>query len=53
MLARDEGQMALLALVGPARRVPGSWRTLPGWESFRYDPARSAPMHDPEIEGWV
>ena len=43
--------MALFGAVEPAPlRVPGSWRTLPGWESFRYDPTLLAPMNDPEIE---
>lgn len=36
------------------QRVPGSWRKLPGWENFQYDPSLLAPMDDREMEaeGW-
>jgi antitoxin (DNA-binding transcriptional repressor) of toxin-antitoxin stability system len=50
VLARRGVQVARLDPIEPARRVPGSWCTVPGWASFRHDPAILAPMDDREIE---
>jgi prevent-host-death family protein len=37
------------------KRVAGSWRSLPGWSNYTYDPAVFAPMSESEIaaEGWM
>lgn len=55
VIARNGRPVArLVAVPKPARREPGAWRKLPGWENFRYDPAVFAPMTDEEMadEGW-
>lgn len=55
VIARNGAPVArLVAYEVPAARVPGSWRVLPGWSDYRYDPAVFAPMNDDELakEGW-
>ena len=56
VIARNGQPIAKLVGIKPhARRVPGAWKALPGWESFTDDPALFAPMSDAEIatEGWL
>jgi prevent-host-death family protein len=56
VIARDGEPVAkLIRYQPPVRREAGSWRRLPGWEAFQYDPALFAPMTDEELkdEGWL
>ncbi len=56
VIARNGEPVARLSRYHPAQpRQPGALRRLPGWESFRYDPAVFAPLSDQEIadEGWL
>ena len=55
VIARNGVPVARLVPVAPAMRCEyGSWRKLPGWENFEYDPCIFAPMTDEEMaeEGW-
>jgi prevent-host-death family protein len=44
----------IAAAAAPRVRMPGGWRTLPGWAAYRYDPADFAPLTAAETraEGW-
>jgi prevent-host-death family protein len=56
VIARNGVRVARLVREAPQhRREPGSWRHLPGWETFRYDRALFAPMSEAELEdeGWL
>jgi prevent-host-death family protein len=56
VIARNGQPIARLTRVeAPKRPVRGEWRSLPGWENFKYDPAIFAPMTDKEMEeeGWL
>jgi prevent-host-death family protein len=55
LIARDGAPVARLTRVTQRKRpVPGSWRSMPGWENFKFDPSIFAPMTDEEMreEGW-
>lgn len=56
VITRRGQPIARLSAVAPARveRVPGEWRTYPGWENFVFDPAVFAPMTEEAMkaEGW-
>ena len=56
LIARNGKPIARLTRIEPqARREEGSWRALPGWENFEYDPVIFAPLTDKEMEeeGWI
>jgi antitoxin (DNA-binding transcriptional repressor) of toxin-antitoxin stability system len=56
VIARNGKPVARLTRIAAEhKRVPGSWRTLPGWSDFTYDPSIFAPMTDAEMasEGWL
>jgi prevent-host-death family protein len=56
VIARNGRPVAKLTrITPPSHREPGSWRTLPGWEAFRYDSAVLAPLTDADLaaEGWL
>jgi prevent-host-death family protein len=55
VVARNGVWVARLVREAPQHgREPGSWRNLPGWETFRYDRGLFAPMAEAELadEGW-
>jgi prevent-host-death family protein len=55
VIARNGVRVARLVRVEPEhRRQAGAWRSLPGWETFRYERALFAPMTEAELEeeGW-
>ena len=56
VIARNGTPVARLTRIAPpARREEGSWRALPGWENYEFDPALFAPLTDKELEeeGWI
>jgi prevent-host-death family protein len=56
VIARNGVEVAKLVRVErPPRREAGSWRKLPGWAEFRYDPALFAAMSERDMadEGWI
>ncbi len=56
VISRNGRPVARLTRIEPeATRAAGSWRALPGWSSYSYDPSVFAPMSDNELaaEGWV
>ena len=56
IIARNGVPAARLTRLAPAPvRSRGAWRSLPGWQDFRYDAALFAPLGDDEMdaEGWL
>jgi prevent-host-death family protein len=56
VIARNGKPIArLTSIERRARREEGSWRALPGWENFEFDPLIFAPLTDEEMEeeGWI
>lgn len=56
VIERDGRAVAKLTRVEvpSSPRERGTWRSLPGWRDFQYDPTIFAPMTDKEMvaEGW-
>ena len=55
VIARNGASVARLSPVKKVLpRIPGEWRSFPGWENFEYDPSILAPTSDEQLkdEGW-